>query len=77
MTATMWTQDGCIACREEKTLLLAEGFDVTEVIVTEPKEMDRDAFVQLQMQNDAFPVVMINGEFRTPAKASKAMSWED
>lgn len=75
MNAIIWTQEGCGTCIEEKSLLKAEGYDLTEIIVDDVKDMDRDAFAQLNIQDGMYPVVRIGGEFRIPAGISARMEW--
>jgi hypothetical protein len=72
-TATVWTQAGCGRCREEISLLRAEGYAVRVVVVDDPDAMDFTAFVQLQMQDGMLPVVRVEGVFRTPAAISGLM----
>lgn len=75
MIATVWTQEGCTACIKEKTLLKVEGYELDVVVVDDPDSMDRDAQVQLHLQNGMFPVIRIGGEFRVPGFVSRAMEW--
>lgn len=73
MKATVYTQPGCPNCETEITLLKADGYEV-EVIDAGgiaqgvPLGMDiaeaREVMSQLAMQNGAFPVVRIGGEFK-------------
>jgi glutaredoxin len=74
MNATIWTQEGCQACREEADILKAEGYRVSEIVVDDPQNMDRDAFAQLNVQDGIFPVVRTS-TFRIPAGVSKKMEW--
>lgn len=73
--ATVWTQEGCPRCEEEKTLLRAEGYEVEELDIGDTCIIEREMFEQLHLQNEMLPVVRIDGRFRTPASVSKSLEW--
>lgn len=80
MIAEVWTKPLCSACQDEKALLRSEGYEVREHVVQgktleEMADMDRDAFAQLQCQDDMFPVIRIGRIFKVPAVISQAMEW--
>lgn len=69
MIATIWTQEGCGACEKEKTLLVANGYEIEE----RPAEradgkhmqdvLDVEAFAHLENHGGKLPVKCINGVF--------------
>lgn len=67
--------EGCVACENEKTLLRSEGYNIDVIVVEDSEQMDRDAFAQLHMQNEMFPVVKISDSFIMPATVSKGLEW--
>lgn len=64
MIATIWTQKNCRVCEMEKELLLREGYELDERDADEIRTGgDRDALTAFSMQNDALPLVRIDGKY--------------
>lgn len=72
MKAIIWTLPNCPNCEAEKTILVAEGYEVEERDGDRIfSDKDSDAMGQLQQQNGVYPVVKADGKFRRPWKLAK------
>ena len=68
--AVVYYQDGCTNCKDAAASLRRVGYDVVEEdfeMVQDDISTRNNIMAQLQLQDGAFPVVMINGEFFDPA----------